>query len=52
MKRQKGRQLFVVEDESSQFQCTPLGLKEAFGEFKRLMNMVFRDLKENGVIKL
>lgn len=47
----KKKTAFVTEDESAQFQRTPIGLRGALREFQRFMNILFRELKETGVVR-
>uniref|UniRef100_A0A2S2R528 RNA-directed DNA polymerase n=1 Tax=Sipha flava TaxID=143950 RepID=A0A2S2R528_9HEMI len=48
----KEKTAFVTEQETAKFERMPFGLKGAPGMFQKLMNFVFRDLKQAGVVNL
>jgi len=46
----KDKTAFVTEDTVAQFERMPFGLKGAPGVFQRLMSIVFKDLRDAGVV--
>lgn len=51
MEEAKEKSAFVIENITAKFERMPFGLKGAAGTFQKLMGIVFKDLKESGVVK-
>ncbi|KAL4097393.1 hypothetical protein QTP88_022181 [Uroleucon formosanum] len=46
----KDKTAFVTEEATAKFERMPFGLKGALGTFQKLMSIVFKDLKSDGVV--
>lgn len=51
-KEAQDKTAFVTEEETAKFNRMPFGLCDAPGVFQKLMNIVFKDLREQGTIGL
>lgn len=48
----KEKTAFVTEDSTAKFERMPFGLKGAPGVFQKVMNLIFKDLKDEGLIHI
>lgn len=48
----KDKTAFVIEQETAKFERMPFDLKKAPGTFQKVINVVFRELMQSGIVKL
>lgn len=48
----KNKTAFVTEKATAKFECMPFGLKGAPGTFQKLLSIVFKVLKRDGVVSM